>query len=266
MNAQVGLVARGHRRRRVHLNLHKILHPHARGRGWGICARPTSAVLPDHPVVRCRSSRAARGGAPWERVILPISGLHRLMGREGFVEATKVGSSTQLHGGAARGAYPSSIPGGTAGRHECIIDCGLQASAGSRWRTWKRIIDYGFHPPRSRSRRRTLMIEPTESESKEELDRFCDALIAIRQEIARWSKQPSRAQQLSRRATRWGPDRDAWTSLCTERAAFPASGRGPTRLASVSRWTALWRPELVCVCPPWRRTRLLLTERSSSGS
>ena len=109
--------------------------------------------------------------------------------------------------------------------HECILDTRpFKASAGVDVEDIaKRIIDYGFHPPTvSFPVAGTLMIEPTESESKEELDRFCDALISIRGEIREieQGRRRSRATIFSRtRHTRWN-------------RSSATTGRGPTRVSA----------------------------------
>ena len=121
----------------------------------------------------------------------------------------------------------------------------------------KRIIDYGFHPPTvSFPVAGTLMIEPTESESKEELDRFCDALISIRQEIrdVEDGTQP-RGNNLLTNAPHTLEDviADTWDRpYARERAAFPAvSTRSHKVWPSVSRVDgAFGDRNLVCVCPP----------------
>lgn len=143
--------------------------------------------------------------------------------------------------------------------HECIIDCRpFKASAGIEVEDIaKRIIDYGFHPPTvSFPVPGTLMIEPTESESKEELDRFCDALIAIREEIREVEQgtQP-RANNVLTNAPHTLEDviADGWARpYSRERAAFPAAW---TRQHKV--WPSVGRVDgaygdrnLVCVCPP----------------
>ena len=143
--------------------------------------------------------------------------------------------------------------------HECIIDCRpFKASAGIEVEDIaKRIIDYGFHPPTvSFPVPGTLMIEPTESEAKEELDRFCDALIAIREEIreVEQGRQP-RGNNLLTNAPHTLEDviADGWArAYSRERAAFPAAW---TRQHKV--WPSVGRVDgaygdrnLVCVCPP----------------
>src|SRR2546428_6982523 len=110
------------------------------------------------------------------------------MGREGLVEATKLAILNANYVAKRLAPHYGVLYTGPNGfvAHECIIDTRpFKQSAGIEVEDIaKRIIDYGFHPPTvSFPVPGTLMIEPTESESKEELDRFCDALISIREEI-----------------------------------------------------------------------------------
>src|SRR5207302_1287665 len=126
--------------------------------------------------------------------------------------------------------------------HECIIDCRpFKTSAGIEVEDIaKRIIDYGFHPPTvSFPVPGTLMIEPTESESKEELDRFCDALIAIREEIREVEQgtQP-RGNNLLTNAPHTLEDviADGWERPYTrERAAEPRAAPARRRVARAAR-------------------------------
>src|SRR5204863_3371853 len=142
------------------------------------------------------------GGSAW---ILPISWAYiALMGREGLVEATKLAILNANYVARRLAAHYPLLYTAQNGliAHECIIDCRpFKTSAGIEVDDIaKRIIDYGFHPPTvSFPVAGTLMIEPTESESKAELDRFCDALIAIRQELreAEDARQPRGNNRLS---------------------------------------------------------------------
>src|SRR2546426_1096286 len=197
MNAQVGLCRPADFGADLcHLNLHKTFCiPHGGGGpGMGpVCAAEHLApFLPDHPVVHlgrtnpCGTVSAAPWGSAW---ILPISWAYvALMGREGLVEATRLAILNANYIVKRLSPHYSVLYTGPNGlvAHECIIDTRpFKQSAGIEVDDIaKRIIDYGFHPPTvSFPVPGTLMIEPTESESKEELDRFCDALIAIREEI-----------------------------------------------------------------------------------
>jgi glycine dehydrogenase len=197
MNAMVGLCRPGDIGADVcHLNLHKTFTiPHGGGGpGMGPIG-VTSALapfLPGHPVVRTGGERAsgAVSSAPWGSPgILPIPWMYiRMMGAEGLTRATKIAilnANYMAH--RLKEHYPVLYTGreGTVA-HECIIDPRpLRAGSGVEAADIaKRLMDYGFHAPTvSFPVAGTLMIEPTESESLEELDRFCDALIGIREEI-----------------------------------------------------------------------------------
>jgi glycine dehydrogenase len=122
-------------------------------------------------------------------MILPISWAYiALMGAEGLAEATKVAILNANYIAKRLEGHFELLYSGARGliAHECILDMRpFKQSAGVEVEDIaKRIIDFGFHPPTvSFPVAGTLMVEPTESESKEELDRFCDAMIAIREEI-----------------------------------------------------------------------------------
>src|SRR5437763_83891 len=252
-----------------HLNLHKTFCiPHGGGGpGMGpICVAPhVGPFLPDQPVVPlrqehpCGTVSAAPSGSAW---ILPISWAYiALMGREGLVEATMMAILNANYVARRLASHYDVLSTAATGRvaHECIIDTRpFKQSAGIEVEDIaKRIIDYGFHPPTvSFPVAGTLMIEPTESESKEELDRFCDALIAIRAEIREIEegRQP-RGNNLLTNAPHTLEDviADAWDRpYARERAAFPAAW---TRQHKV--WPSVGRVDgaygdrnLVCVCPP----------------
>src|SRR5216110_1296537 len=270
LNAQVGLCRPGDYGADVcHLNLHKTFCiPHGGGGpGMGpICVAPHLApFLPDHPVVPlrreqpCGTVAAAPWGSPW---ILPVSWAYiALMGREGLVEATKLAILNANYVAKRLAPHYGVLYTGPNGfvAHECIIDTRpFKQTAGIEVEDIaKRIIDYGFHPPPvSVPVQGTLMLEPTESESKEELDRFCDALISIRQEIREVEDgtQP-RGNNLLTNAPHTLGDviADTWDRPYTrERAAFPAPW---TRQHKV--WPSVGRVDgaygdrnLVCVCPP----------------
>ncbi len=197
MNAQVGLCRPGDYGADVcHLNLHKTFAiPHGGGGpGMGpICAAEHLAeFLPDHPVIPLgvRQSCGTVAAAPWgSPSILPISWAYlALTGPDGQAAATKVAVlNANYVAKKLEGAYPLLYSGrqGLIG-HECILDVRpFKASTGVDVEDIaKRLMDYGFHAPTvSFPVPGTLMVEPTESESKQELDRFCDALLAIREEI-----------------------------------------------------------------------------------
>ena len=199
LNAQVGLTSPAIIGADVcHLNLHKTFCiPHGGG-GPGVgpigVAAHLAPFLPNHPLRPDAGPASGFGpvsAAPFgSALILPISYAYiRMMGATGLTQATEVAILNANY--VARRlcvAYPILYTG-TDGyvAHECIIDCrGFQAEAGVMVEDIaKRLMDFGFHAPTmSWPVAGTLMIEPTESESKAELDRFCDAMLAIRAEIA----------------------------------------------------------------------------------
>ena len=197
MNAQVGLCRPADIGADVcHLNLHKTFCiPHGGG-GPGMgpiaVAAHLAPHLPGHPVVDLGHADASGtiSAAPWgSPLILPISWAYiALMGSEGLAEATKLAILNANYIARRLEGHYDLLYSGANGliAHECIIDTRpFKGSAGIEVEDIaKRIIDYGFHPPTvSFPVAGTLMIEPTESESKEELDRFCDAMISIREEI-----------------------------------------------------------------------------------
>jgi glycine dehydrogenase len=197
MNAMVGLCRPGDIGADVcHLNLHKTFCiPHGGG-GPGMgpigVAKQLAPFLPGNPVVPTGGAEAsgAVSAAPWGSAsILPISMMYiDMMGGEGLTFATKVAILSANYIAARLDPHYPVLYKGANGRvaHECIVDPrGLKASAGVEVEDiTKRLMDYGFHAPTvSFPVAGTLMIEPTESEPKAELDRFCDALIAIREEV-----------------------------------------------------------------------------------
>lgn len=198
LNAQVGLTAPGVIGADVtHMNLHKTFCiPHGGGGpGMGpIAVRSHLApFLPNHAVVHLEGPNAGNGAvsaAPWGSAsILTISWSYiAMMGAQGLKHATEV---AMLNANYMMKRLSEHYPVLFTGRndrvaHECIIDIRpiKDASGISEEDIAKRLMDYGFHAPTmSFPVAGTLMIEPTESESKEELDRFCDAMIAIKKEI-----------------------------------------------------------------------------------
>lgn len=197
-NALVGLCRPGDFGADVcHLNLHKTFCiPHGGG-GPGVgpigVAQHLKPYLPGHSLYTesgLRGGVTAVASAPYGSAsILPISwAFITMMGREGLKRATQLAIlNANYIAKRLEGHYPIVYKGrNDRVAHECIIDlrpikasCGIEAEDVA-----KRLIDYGFHAPTmSWPVIGTLMIEPTESESKAELDRFCDAMIAIREEI-----------------------------------------------------------------------------------
>ena len=197
MNAQIGLCSPGEIGADVcHLNLHKTFCiPHGGG-GPGVgpigVKSHLAPFLPGHPIIKTGGEKATApvSAAPWGSAsILPISWAYiKMMGGRGLTHATKI---TLLNANYIMSRLKAHYPilyTNPAGRcaHEFILDVRkFKESAGvEAIDVAKRLQDYGFHAPTmSWPVANTLMIEPTESESKEELDRFCDALISIRNEI-----------------------------------------------------------------------------------
>ena len=270
MNAQVGLCRPGDMGADVcHLNLHKTFCiPHGGGGpGMGpICvAEHLAPFLPGHAVVPGVGGENAIGAvsaAPWGSAsILPISYAYvAMMGAAGLTEATRIAILNANYIAARlEGAYPVLYKG-EQGRvaHECIVDTrylkdhGLQVDDIA-----KRLIDFGFHAPTmSFPVAGTLMIEPTESESKDELDRFCDALLAIRDEIQAVQNGEISAEESPLRHAPHTADHvsaDHWDrSYSRQAAAFPADWVRENKFwPSVARIDNTFGDRnLVCACPP----------------
>jgi glycine dehydrogenase len=271
LNAQVGLTSPAAIGADVcHLNLHKTFCiPHGGG-GPGVgpigVAAHLAPHLPNHPL-RADAGPATGVGpvaaSPFgSAMILPISYAYvRMMGAAGLKRATEVAIlNANYIAGRLRAHYPVLYTGlGGMVAHECIIDCrGFQAEAGVMVEDIaKRLMDFGFHAPTmSWPVAGTLMIEPTESENKAELDRFCDAMIAIRAEVAaiaagRLHKTdnplkgaPHTAQEVMA---------DVWThAYSREQAAFPLAW-----VSAAKYWPPVKRVDnvygdrnLVCTCAP----------------
>lgn len=196
MNAQVGLTSPANIGADVcHLNLHKTFCiPHGGGGpGMGpICVNDKlKPFLPGHSLVRINGEKGihAVSAAPWGSAsILTISYAYiALMGNEGLTNATKLAILNANYIKDRLKDHYKILYTGSHGRcaHEMIVDCRDFKKAGIEVEDIaKRLMDYGFHAPTvSFPVAGTLMIEPTESEPKEELDRFCDALIEIRNEV-----------------------------------------------------------------------------------
>jgi glycine dehydrogenase len=270
MNAQVGLCRPGDIGADVcHLNLHKTFCiPHGGGGpGMGpICVAPHLAPhLPDHPVVPlgvekpCGTVSSAPWGSP---SILPISWAYiAMMGRDGLTDATKIAILNANYIAKRLTGQFGLVYAGQRGliAHECIVETrGFKASAGVEVEDIaKRLIDYGFHPPTvSFPVAGTLMVEPTESEPKAELDRFCDAMLAIREEIREIEQGKAHKQNnLLKNAPHPLADLivEKWDRpYSRERAGFPTAA---TREHKV--WPPVGRIDnaygdrnLVCTCPP----------------
>jgi len=273
MNAQVGLCRPGDIGADVcHLNLHKTFCiPHGGG-GPGMgpigVAEHLAPHLPTHPVVDVGIPLAASSGTvsagPWgSPSILPISWAYiAMMGRDGLTLATKVAilSANYIAKRLQEGGYELLYSGQTGlVAHECIIDTRpFKTSAGVDVEDIaKRLIDYGFHPPTvSFPVAGTLMVEPTESEPKVELDRFIDALIAIRGEVREIeTREADRENNLLKNAPHPLADLlvDNWERpYSRERAGFPTAATREHKIwPPVSRIDAAFGDRnLVCTCPP----------------
>jgi glycine dehydrogenase len=197
LNALVGLVRPGEFGADVcHINLHKTFCiPHGGG-GPGMgpicCGKHLTPFLPNHPVVDVGHTNGVGpiSAAPWGSAsILPISWMYiAMMGGEGLTEATKVAIlSANYMARKLENDYPIYYKGSSGFvAHECILNLNeLKTEGGVEVEdVAKRLMDYGFHAPTvSWPVAGTLMVEPTESESKAELDRFCEALSMIREEV-----------------------------------------------------------------------------------
>ncbi|MCC6781295.1 MAG: aminomethyl-transferring glycine dehydrogenase [Planctomycetes bacterium] len=270
MNAQVGLCRPGDLGADVcHLNLHKTFCiPHGGGGpGMGpICVAPHLVpFLPGHPVVKTGGSSAigAVSAAPFGSAsILPISYAYiRMMGPRGLAEATQIAILNANYVAERLRGHYEVLYRGEQGlvAHECILDCrGFEKSAHVTVADIaKRLMDYGFHAPTmSFPVAGTLMVEPTESESKEELDRFCDALIAIRDEIRAIERgELTRDESALAHAPHTMADvmQPEWSRRYTrEQAAFPAPWlRAHKYWPTVSRVDDVYGDRnLVCTCPP----------------
>ncbi|MBD2812236.1 aminomethyl-transferring glycine dehydrogenase [Xenorhabdus sp. Vera] len=202
MNAQVGITTPGFIGADIsHLNLHKTFCiPHGGG-GPGMgpigMKKHLAPFVPGHSVVEMDgiSTLGAVSAAPFGSAsILPISWMYiRMMGAKGLKKASQVAILNANYIAARlKGAYEILYTGrGGYVAHECILDIRpLKEEFGiSEMDIAKRLIDYGFHAPTmSFPVAGTLMVEPTESESKVEIDRFIDAMLAIREEISKVAK------------------------------------------------------------------------------
>lgn len=265
MNAMVGLCAPGQFGGDVsHLNLHKTFCiPHGGG-GPGVGPIGVKAhlapFLPGH--ARLERKEGAVCAAPYGSAsILPISWMYlKMMGSAGLTRASQIAILSANYIARRLEEHYPVLYSGTGGlvAHECILDLRpLKDSSGVTVDdVAKRLIDFGFHAPTmSFPVAGTLMIEPTESESKQELDRFCDAMIAIREEI--------RALEVGTLDPQDNPLKNAphtarelageWTHpYSREQAVFPLPS-----LVDGKYWPPVARIDnvygdrnLVCSCPP----------------
>ncbi|HEY5947510.1 MAG TPA: aminomethyl-transferring glycine dehydrogenase, partial [Kofleriaceae bacterium] len=269
MNAQVGLTRPAECGADVcHLNLHKTFCiPHGGG-GPGMgpiaVAKHLAPYLPGHPLGAAGSQPVGPvSAAPWGSAsILPISFAYiAMMGEHGLRRATEIAILGANYIARRLGEHFPVLYTDKNGRvaHELILDCrGFKKTAGIEAEDIaKRLMDYAFHAPTmSFPVPGTLMIEPTESESKAELDRFCDAMIAIRGEIAAIENgQMDRANNPLKNAphTAAAVASTEWDRPYTrEQAAYPLP-----YLRAHKYWPPVARVDnaygdrnLVCACPP----------------
>jgi glycine dehydrogenase len=271
LNAQVGLTSPGRIGADVcHLNLHKTFCiPHGGG-GPGVGPIGVAAhlvpFLPNHPLEPSAGPATGVGpvsAAPWGSAgILPISYAYiALMGGQGLTRASQVAILNANYVARRLEPHYPVLYKGASGlvAHECIVDCrGFQATSGVTVEDIaKRLQDFGYHAPTmSFPVAGTLMIEPTESESQAELDRFCEAMIAIREEIRAVEKgQLPRDDNPLKNAPHTAEEVTAehWTHpYSRQQAALPLSW-----VAAAKYWPPVKRVDnvhgdrnLVCTCGP----------------
>ena len=242
MNAQVGLTSPGFIGADVcHLNLHKTFCiPHGGG-GPGVgpigVAKHLVPFLPSHPVFTARLGEVDHSkkhigpvsAAPWGSAsILPISWMYiAMMGADGLTEATKFAIlNANYISKRLENYFPTLYKNHGLVAHECILDL-RPFHATTAEDVAKRLMDYGFHAPTlSFPVAGTLMVEPTESESKYELDRFCDAMISIHAEMTAVENGTADAKNNLLKNAPHTADQiasDSWNRpYSREQAAFPA--------------------------------------------
>ncbi|WP_339810272.1 aminotransferase class V-fold PLP-dependent enzyme, partial [Zunongwangia profunda] len=266
MNAQVGLTNPGNIGADVcHLNLHKTFAiPHGGGGpGVGpICvAKQLVPFLPGNPVIKTGGEKAigAISSAPWgsSLVCLISYGYIKMLGSGGLQKATEYAILNANYIKERLSEHYKTLYSGERGRaaHELILDCrpfkdnGIEVTDIA-----KRLIDYGFHAPTvSFPVAGTVMIEPTESESKAELDRFCDALISIRKEIEEASEnEPNNVLKNAPHTIKMLTASEWNLPYSREKAAFPLD-----YIADNKFWPTVRRVDeafgdrnLMCTCPP----------------
>ena len=269
MNAQVGLTSPATIGADVcHLNLHKTFCiPHGGG-GPGMgpigVAKHLVPFLPGHPIVDINTDKSipAVSAAPWGSAsILLISHAYiAMMGGEGLTNATKYAILNANYIMARLDGHYDELYSGSKGRcaHEMILDCRSFKNFGIEVTDIaKRLMDYGFHAPTvSFPVPGTLMVEPTESEPKHELDRFCDAMISIRKEIEEVEKGTlDKADNPLKNAPHTAAvvTADEWNRpYSRQKAAFPLP-----YVAEHKFWPSVGRVNetqgdrnLICSCPP----------------
>ena len=266
MNAQVGLTNPGNIGADVcHLNLHKTFAiPHGGGGpGVGpICvAKQLVPFLPGNPIIKTGGEKAigAISSAPWgsSLVCLISYGYIKMLGSGGLQKATEYAILNANYIKERLSEHYKTLYSGERGRaaHELILDCrpfkdnGIEVTDIA-----KRLIDYGFHAPTvSFPVAGTVMIEPTESESKAELDRFCDALISIRKEIEEASEnEPNNVLKNAPHTIKMLTASEWNLPYSREKAAFPLD-----YIADNKFWPTVRRVDeafgdrnLMCTCPP----------------
>ncbi len=266
MNAQVGLTNPGAIGADVcHLNLHKTFAiPHGGGGpGVGpICvASQLIPFLPGNPIIKTGGDKAitAISSAPWGSALVCLIsyGYITMLGSKGLQKATEYAILNANYIKARLKDHYQTLYSGERGRaaHEMILDCRPFKNNGIEVvDIAKRLMDYGFHAPTvSFPVAGTLMIEPTESESKAELDRFCDALISIRQEISESSAEDQSNILKNAPHTMAMLTADTWNFPYTrEMAAFPLD-----YVADNKFWPSVRRVDdafgdrnLICTCDP----------------
>ena len=270
MNGMVGLCRPAELGADVcHINLHKTFaSPHGGGGpGAGPIAVAAHLVpfLPGHPIIQVGSEQAIGpvSAAPWgsANILLVAWAYARMMGAEGLTQATRIAILNANYIAERLHEHFPVVYRGKGGRvaHECIVDLRpLKKSAGIEAEdVAKRLMDYGFHAPTmSFPIPGTLMIEPTESESRAEIDRFCDAMVAIRQEIREIeTEMQPRGDNLLKNAPHTAEALLAteWTHpYPRERAAYPLPC-----LRIHKYWPPVGRldnvsgdRQFVCSCPP----------------
>lgn len=270
MNAQVGLTSPGNIGADVcHLNLHKTFAiPHGGG-GPGMgpigVAKQLVPFLPSHSLVKTGGEKgiSAVSAAPFgSSLILLISyGYIKMLGGEGVTEATRMAILNANYIKESLKEYYPTLYSGKNGRcaHEMILDCvAFKREAGVEvGDIAKRLMDYGYHAPTvSFPVHDTLMIEPTESESKEELDRFCSAMIAIRKEIDEISSgKADKEDNVIKNAPHTAKSvitSDWKHSYSREKAVYPLKWVKDTKFwPSVAKIdNAYGDRNLICACPP----------------
>lgn len=266
MNAQVGLTNPGNIGADVcHLNLHKTFAiPHGGGGpGVGpICvAKQLAPFLPSNPIIKTGGDQAisAISAAPFgsSLVCLISYGYIKMLGAKGITDATKIAILNANYIKKRLEGQFDTLYSGERGRaaHEMIVDCrAFKANGIEVTDIAKRLMDYGFHAPTvSFPVAGTLMIEPTESESKAEMDRFCDAMISIKKEIDETSKEDTNSVLRNAPHTLDMITADEWLMpYSREKAAFPLNYVRDNKF-----WPSVRRVDdaygdrnLICTCAP----------------